>query len=178
MYWETFSFCSARQIVKSQTMPFPCFSGIFIILCFNLSYQLAMSYFLSRLICSSACVLYCNSVEKLKHCRPYKDPYCIKGNSWQTYVEAFQTCILFSRKKINVAFLIISFGCHLKRVILSSFWHVYYPSIDGWRQVNYDNEPLSAKFTASIPTTMAFIIWAFMCGMVYCYQVIVQGGTG
>lgn len=117
-------------------------------------------------------------LQKLKHCRPYKDPYCIKANSWQTYVEAFQTCILFSRKKINVAFLIISFGCHLKRVILSSFWHVYYPSIDGWRQVNYDNEPLSAKFTASIPTTMAFIIWAFMCGMVYCYQVIVQGGTG
>lgn len=177
MYWETFSFCSARQIVKSQTMPFPCFSGIFIILCFNLSYQLAMSYFLSRLICSSACVLYCNSVVSFS-AKTKTRILTASRAIVDRRVEAFQTCILFSRKKINVAFLIISFGCHLKRVILSSFWHVYYPSIDGWRQVNYDNEPLSAKFTASIPTTMAFIIWAFMCGMVYCYQVIVQGGTG
>lgn len=44
------------------------------------------------------------------------------------HIEAFQTCILFSCRKINVAFLITSFGCHLKRVILSSVWHVHYSS--------------------------------------------------
>lgn len=124
MYWETFGFCSARQIVKSQTMPFPCFSGIFIILCFNLSYQLAMSYFKSFLICRSACVLCCNSVvyysAKTKTMVDHIRLLTASRAIGDRHIEAFQTCILFSCRKINVAFLITSFGCHLKRVILSS----------------------------------------------------------